>query len=145
MNNYLTWFALCLLLLQISCSYQKHTVSGTIIDEKGTPLTGAIVRVKATELETVSDEDGRFLLSGLPPGQSVFVTAWASGYYINGVEDIKPGESDIQIVLHAHTNKDYPNYAWLPSTHQGGSGENQGCAQCHSNQGTNLDFSLPVN
>jgi len=144
MNKYLACLVLCIFLLQSSCSQQKDTLSGTVIDEKGTPLTGVTLRVKATELETVSDKDGRFSLSGLSPNQPVFVTAWAAGYYINGVEDVTPGEPDIEITLHEHSKDDNPDYAWLPSTLQQGSDENQGCAQCHSSQGTTLDFNLPV-
>ena len=144
MNKSLVRLVLCLLLLLSSCSRQKDILSGTVVDEKGNPLSGAVVRVKATEIETVSGNDGRFSLSGLPPGQPVFVTAWTPGYYINGVEDVMPGESDIEIVMHVHHKADNPDYTWLPSTLQKGTGENQGCAQCHSSQGQGLHFNLPV-
>jgi mono/diheme cytochrome c family protein len=143
MKKLLTWLALFLLLFQSSCGH-KQILTGIVSDDNGTPISGAVVRVKATDLETVSDEYGRFSLTGLSPTQPVFVTAWASGYYINGVEGVLPGASEIEIILHAHHNEDNPEYAWLPSTYHQGSGENQGCAQCHSSQGTTLDFSLPV-
>lgn len=144
MNKYFRWAILLLLLAQSSCSLQNNSVTGTVIDENGMPLAGAIIRVKATDLETLSDENGYFSLSGLPHGQPVFVTAWTAGYYINGVEDVNPGTSNIEIVLHAHHLDDNPDYTWLPSTSQKGMGEDQGCALCHSNQGSILDFSLPV-
>jgi hypothetical protein len=108
------------------------TIRGVVRDEHSRPLVSATVRVKATTLETVTDLDGRFVLTGLVPAQPVFVTAWAPGYYINGLEAVLPGSSDVEIALHAHHTDDNPDYAWLPSTYHAGQGEDQGCAQCHS-------------
>jgi hypothetical protein len=120
------------LIASFACSTRKAEISGTVLDENHRPLTGATVRVKATTFETVTDPDGRFVLTGLVPAQPVFVTAWAPGYYINGLEAVLPGSSDVEIALHAHHSGDNPDYAWLPSTYHAGQGENQGCAQCHS-------------
>ncbi len=87
-------------------------------------------------------DDSRFL--DIPVGQPIFITAWTSGYYINGVADVQPGAANVKIILKIHHNTDNSNYAWLPSTFHEGQGENQGCAQCHSTIGTNLTISLPV-
>ena len=48
------------------------------------------------------------------------------------------------IELQAHADHDNADYAWLPSRYYPGQGESQGCAECHSRQGTDLAFSLPV-
>lgn len=114
------------------------------MNASGRPISGAVVRVKATFNETVSGINGAFALAGLTAGQPVFVTAWASGYYINGVADVAPGASDVKIVLTAHHDTDNPDYVWLPSTYHEGEDERQGCAECHSNAKSSLPFSLPV-
>ena len=143
MKKLLAWLALFLMLFQSSCGHKK-TLTGIVSNDKGRPIPGAVVRVKATNFETVYNDHCYFSLTGLPPTQPVFVTAWSSGYYISGVEGVLPGESEIEITLHAHHTDDNPHYTWLPSTFRQGTGENQGCAQCHSSQETTLDFSLPV-
>ncbi len=120
------------------------SISGLVVNTENEPVAGAIVRVKATDLVTVTDTEGRFSLSDVPAAQLVFVTAWVSGYYINGIAEVQPGASDVEIVLQAHHSTDNPDYTWLPSTYHKGQGENQGCAQCHSNAGSDLAFTLPV-
>jgi hypothetical protein len=119
-------------------------ISGIVLNNEEQPITGAVVRIKATDIATTSDDQGGFILTDLSDTSSVFVTAWASGYYINGVEDIQPGDEDVRIILHAHHTTDNPDYTWLPSTFHEGQGENQGCAQCHSSAGTDLVLTLPA-
>ena len=153
MKRFLTWLGMALGSLLYACGpvtpvptppAENTAVRGVVIAEEGGPMSGATVRVKATDREATTDSQGRFTLSGLTPGAAVFVTAWKSGYYINGVKDVPPGAGDVKIVLHAHANVDNPDYVWQPSTHHEGQGENQGCAQCHSNAGTDITFTLPV-
>lgn len=143
-RSLLVGLALVCLAVLFACQERETTIQGQVVDENGTPLPGAVVRVKTTRLETVTDQEGRFALTGFPSDQTVFVTAWASGYYINGVEDVPPGADPVEIVLHAHHDSDNPEYAWLPSAFHPGQGENQGCAECHSREGTELSFMLPV-
>jgi mono/diheme cytochrome c family protein len=100
------------------------------------------VRVKATLIKTTTDADGRFSLSGILSSQSVFITAWVSGYYINGIADVLPGATDLEIVLTAHHATDNSEYVWLPSTYHAGQGENQGCAQCHASDPKGLERPL---
>ena len=50
----------------------------------GEPVASAVVRVKATDYETRTDEDGRFTLAGFPSRFEIRVTAWADGYYVAG-------------------------------------------------------------
>ena len=121
---------------------EPGTISGVVLDEVG-PVEGAVVRVQATENWTSTDESGLFVLSGLETGRNVFINAWASGFYIVG-EDAAPGNSDVEIHLHAHANEDNRDYEWLPSQYHPGQGENQGCAECHSSEAAALEYSLPV-
>jgi hypothetical protein len=88
-------------------------VSGLVRDANG-PVAGATVRVKATENKVITDIEGNFVLSGLSPNEPVVLTAWAEGYYIGGGQArYLPGDSDIEIVLTAHSDIDNPDYAWL--------------------------------
>lgn len=135
----------CILLtILYACSSERIVIKGRVINENGDPLPGAVVRVKASSLETTTNNQGYFVLAGISADQTVFLTAWITGHYINGVEDVRPGASDVEIVLHKHHDTDNPDYAWLPSTTHEGQGENQGCAQCHSRDLTNLTIALPV-
>lgn len=45
-----------------------HDVKGVVTDYKERPIVGALVRVEGTDLSTVTDIDGRFLLRGVPMG-----------------------------------------------------------------------------
>ncbi len=121
----------------------QDTISGLVLDDD-VPVPGAVVRVQTTEHFTLTDAEGRFTLGDLTPGQSVAITAYAEGYFITGGEEIMPGVDDLELHLHAHASEDNPDYAWLPSQHHAGEGEHQGCAECHSNEGTDLNFMLPV-
>ncbi|MBT7069606.1 MAG: carboxypeptidase regulatory-like domain-containing protein, partial [Anaerolineae bacterium] len=132
-----------LILLSCSPAPKSSFISGSVSDEKG-PIENAIVRVQTTEKHTTTDADGNFILSDLPVDDNLNLTAWVSGYYIAGVQDIRPGTSDIEIHLDKHTGRDNPDYEWLPSTHHTGEGEDQGCAACHSNENTDISHTLPV-
>jgi len=134
----------CLLIvLMSSCGGRFTGLSGVVIDQGGTPVSGAVVRVQTTEVKTLSDEDGQFILTDLPLGEEFFVTAWSPGFFIVGAE-ARPGDKKIVIELHPHAAEDNPDYAWLPSEFHPGAGEDQGCAACHSNVGTEDITLLPV-
>jgi len=132
-----------LLVLLSSCVDRFTGLSGVVIDEKGTPVEGAVVRIQASEVETISDQEGHFVLADLPPGEEFFVTAWSPGFFIVG-QEARTGDDKIQIALHPHAAEDNPDYAWLPSEFHPGAGEHQGCAACHSNVGTEDNTLLPV-
>lgn len=128
------------------CSCQASPpggISGTVTDEHG-PVAGATVRVQTTDIDTVTGDDGRFSLTPLSVDDPVTITAWATGYYIAAAQDIRPGAEGVQIRLQAHPSTDNPDYAWLPSQAYPGTGENQGCAKCHSSAGSDIPYSLPV-
>ena len=115
-----------------------------VVDEGGEPVMGATVRVKTTENGTKTGADGHFTLFGLQPDESVDLTAWASGYFIIAQEGVLPGTKDLELTLHAHHDQDNPDYDWLPSQYHPGLGEDQGCAECHSDAAGELAQGLPV-
>ena len=99
-------------------------------DENAVP--GAVVRIQTMKYSAVTDADGRFKLEipDILTGQ-LKLTAWAKGYYIGGPVEALPGAKEVTFTLHRHGKWDNREYEWLPSSRTAGSGENQGCAECH--------------
>jgi hypothetical protein len=115
-----------------------------VIGDQG-PVSGAIVRIQTTEHHTFSDENGTFsLILEEPVSSPILLTGWASGYFCSGPFEVLPGDQDVLVELIPHSERDNPDYQWLPSRYYPGQGEDQGCAECHSREGTDLPFSLPV-
>ncbi len=67
-KHYIALFAICLL-LSPSLLLAQNSISGTVKDETGEPLTGANVIIKGTTIGSVTDLDGNFKIS-LPEGRS---------------------------------------------------------------------------
>ena len=59
----------------------KGSVSGFVVDEKGTAVKAEII-LAGTDLQTMTDETGRFLLNDIPEGQRLLVV----GYDLTGWE-----------------------------------------------------------
>lgn len=53
------------------------TITGTVVDEAGVPVTGAEVAIPGTGLETVTDPQGDFQLDGVPAGSQAVLVAYA--------------------------------------------------------------------
>lgn len=49
-----------------SKSGEKKKISGTVVDENGTPIIGASVQIKGEAQGTITDFDGKFVLSDVP-------------------------------------------------------------------------------
>lgn len=109
----------------------EKVIEGIVLDNKD-PVSRAVVRIQTTEYSTVTGPDGKFKLA-YPDSLSdpVKLTAWAKGYYICGPVEALPGSSDVIISINRHGRWDNREYEWLPSLQSDGSGENQGCAECH--------------
>jgi len=102
-------------LLLTGCGHNDTTepsLKGVVRDESGS-VAGATVRVQTTEQSAITDSKGRFMLTGLPLGEPVILTAWAPGYYIAGGESFTPGTEGIVLTLARHTDQDNPDYLWL--------------------------------
>lgn len=78
---------------------QQKTITGTIIDEAGTPIIGANVIVKGTTNGTITDPDGKFSLSNVPDNTTLTVS------YIGYLEQSVPlqGRSVFNITLKEDT------------------------------------------
>lgn len=75
----LIFFPIFLLMLLTSLPFltwaQSGAVTGSVKDEKGSPLAGATVTVKNTQLSTTSDASGNFRIT-LPPGNRTLVVSY---------------------------------------------------------------------
>lgn len=119
-------------------------ISGQVVDETG-PVSDAVVRVQTTQYFAVTDDSGYFLLDVSELGKGPHkLTGWAVGYYCEGPVMASEEDQEVTIQLHQHADGDNPEYAWLPSEYHPGEGENQGCSECHSSEGKDLGFLLPV-
>jgi len=119
-------------------------IEGMVRDDKK-PVSGAVVRIQTTEHSAVTGPDGEFKLA-IPVSLSgpVKLTAWAKGYYICGPVEALPGSKDVIIPINRHSRWDNREYEWLPSFRSDGSGENQGCAECHFRDEDDSSPVLPV-
>jgi len=106
-------------------------IGGIVRDDEG-PVSRATVRIQTTEYSTVTGSEGEFELA-VPESfrGSVKLTAWAKGYFIGGPVEATPGEKDVTISLHRHSQWDNREYEWLTSFRSTGSGEKQDCSECH--------------
>ncbi len=122
----------------------ERIIEGTVRDDEGT-LPGAVVRIQTTKYSAVTGPEGKYELA-VPGSVSgmVKLTAWAKGYFIGGPVKALPGEKDVTISLERHSRLDNPEYEWLPSFRSAGSGEDQGCAECHFRGEAASGPALPV-
>ncbi len=120
-----------------------RTIRGIVRDDEGI-VPDAVVRVQTTVHSAVTGAGGEFELT-VPEslGNSVKLTAWAKGYFISGPVKASPGAKDVTIALHRHSQWDNREYAWTPASRSTGSGENQGCSECHL-RGNAAGSALPV-
>lgn len=60
-----------LLVLCVSCSVaqQTYSIGGVVTDDKDAPIPGATVFLGDSKKATATDKDGRFVLTGIPPGK----------------------------------------------------------------------------
>lgn len=122
-----------------ACAPTDAVVTGVVQTEDGAPVVGATVRIQTTDLAVQTGPDGRFELDAT---ETVRLTAWAPGYYIAGGEDHAPGTETTLTLLPVPAD-DNADYEWLTVTADG-TGEDQGCAACHSREHSDVPFALPV-
>ena len=107
-------------------------IIGGVVRDGEDAVAGAIIRIQTMQYSAVTGSEGEFEIA-VPESFSgpVKLTAWAKGYFIGGPVEASPGEKNVTISLHRHSRIDNPEYEWLPSFQSAGSGENQGCSECH--------------
>lgn len=112
------------IILVAAATSPASSASGQIVNEDGSLVSGATVRIQATTNSTLSAADGSFTLAGLSEGVPVTVSAWKEGYYCAKLEGVIPPTSTISLTLHLYQTDDNPQYEWVAPT-----GENS-CYSC---------------
>ncbi len=74
---------------------QSSTINGTVVDDKGEAIIGASVRVKGTSTGTITDVDGKFVLTNVPANGSIQVSY--VGYNVQTVN--LAGKTHLNITL----------------------------------------------
>ncbi len=101
-------------------------LKGQVMTEHG-PAANAVVRVRASEMFTVTDNEGRFELETIPFDKPIQVTAWRLGY-LTGKAEVHRVDTPITITLEPYHTTDNPDYAWFSD--EGASGSFS-CSHCH--------------
>jgi Carboxypeptidase regulatory-like domain len=97
----------------LSLRWRVRAVSGVVYDERGRPVAGAVVRLRASQYATLADDQGRFALAGFPPEFRPRITAWADGYYVAG-RAVWPWEREFTLTLPPYSVPDNASYSWIP-------------------------------
>lgn len=92
-------------------------VTGLVRNADG-PVAGATVRLQATDIMTVTNEAGAFVLTGLPAQQNITITASARRHYIGWTAVTPPAAPNAQpisvtIRLDEHYAGDNFEYDWF--------------------------------
>jgi hypothetical protein len=107
------------------CATAVAQVSGTIVDDVGTPLGGAIITVQATTIRVTSAPDGTFSLPSTPAGPLTIVGA-KKGFY-NAPAWISSPATGVRLQCDPVVVGNDPSYTLLSPTN---------CAGCHPDQYT---------
>ncbi|HUW14695.1 MAG TPA: carboxypeptidase-like regulatory domain-containing protein, partial [Anaerolineae bacterium] len=92
----------------------EGTVEGTVMEQGGGPVEGAIVRLQLTTNSTTTGADGTYTLEGLPEGVQVTLTAWHEGYIV-GSTRVVPSRTGVVITMNPHYSEDNASYQWFSS------------------------------
>ena len=106
------------LIQEVSPALPPGVISGTVSDDQG-PITGATVRIQATDNETLTDQSGSFSLSNLEDGKVVTVSTWKEGYYCARAEGVIPPTGEVGLQLIKYQTTDNPDYDWVLPEGQG--------------------------
>lgn len=127
----LGFISLCLFQLGLtSCKpFENQIISGRVIlAERGDPVSGALVTVRASDYQTTSDSEGLFELNVTDLADDVEVTAWAPGFYI-AYSPAQIPTNDVVLELRLHHSEDHPGYQWLDPTPS--DQVDAACGNCH--------------
>ncbi len=119
-------------------------VSGIVRDDQGA-VADAVVRLQTTPHATRTDATGRFELEvplDLQRDDVWRLTAWAPGRFCGGPVEVDAADPHAAIALERHATTDHAGYAWR-SSFRADEADDEGCAACHSREGTDLAFELP--
>ena len=99
----------------------ESVFTGVVQDENG-PLSGASVRIQATDFKTVTGEDGSFTLKGNNVKSPVTIVASAKGHFFDWIS-VTPDQTPVTLTLRRHHRSDNLEYPWETSVN---------CGECHT-------------
>lgn len=102
----------------VAVAWDRREISGLVQDPFGRPIVGATIRIRASQQATLSDSEGRFVLTTSNRAIKTRLTAWADGYYIAG-HSLWPWDRRVTLTLSPYTVDDNPGYAWIPPAIEG--------------------------
>lgn len=97
----------------VTATVSQDSVAGVVVDSEGVPVSGATVRVQATTRQTLSDAQGRFILTGLPISAPITISAWKNTYYCDKTASVTPPASGLKLILRSVQTTDNPAYEWI--------------------------------
>lgn len=103
-------------------------ISGAVLTANGTPVSGALVTLRATDTATTTADDGSFVLFVSSSNVEREIAAWAAGYYIGSVVTLAPA-ADLQLILRRHHTSDNSDYVWTDPTPD--PDDSSACGNCH--------------
>jgi TonB-linked SusC/RagA family outer membrane protein len=77
----------------------QKAVSGKVTDSSGAPLTGVTVVIKGTTIGIITDSDGKYSLSNVPPG-AILVFSFVG---MKAQEVVVAGKTNLSVVLEEET------------------------------------------
>ena len=101
------------------------SVSG-IVKDGDEPVSGVTVTLQGTDIYTITDAAGGFVLKEVPTGTGVRISAWKEGYYCGLLAEVYVPVNGVVVNIRRHQLVDYESYQWLSPD----AGLN-GCMQCH--------------
>lgn len=127
---FITLVSIILIVSTISFTilFSDGKISGTVTNGSNT-IPFATVRIKATQISTRTDINGKFTLQGINSSGNLIVTAWIDGYY-NGQSEANVGDTTVVIKLDRLPAVDNPNYQFFPPDPDPNSAFN--CGNCHA-------------
>ena len=92
---------ICAILLFLSSSLvisavaqsQRGAISGSVTDQSGTVLKGAEISIPARDVNTVSDEQGRFFISDLAPGSYSLTISYVGLETLTKTAEVSAGQT----------------------------------------------------
>src|SRR5580698_3320988 len=74
---------------------QVRTVTGKVLDEKRSPVAGASIQAKHTQIATLSGSDGSFSIQ-LPAGADTIIVSYV-GYFTKEIQAANALNIDLQL------------------------------------------------
>ncbi len=98
-----------------------ESVDGMVTERGGAAAAGALVRIKGTATQTITDACGRFRL----PARRGRVTAWKAGHFIAGT---RLAGTELALSLRPLPDSDNSGYSWVDPAPGGPAN----CGTCHA-------------